>query len=335
MHEVTGFSGTVVPLSAGGAAQPAKEVALSQCLAGWGRVSSLRSVAKLSLYFAICAALVAAILLLRGWLPILLCQVLLGLMYAHGLELTHECLHGSMFRSARLNRLFGFVTGLPMLVSFTHYKYQHFHHHRYVGTKDDKELFDYREDSLRNPLRLLGRAVNLSRIPTFFTVLFGMINGRYPEIFGKMEQRRTAPRQELFLEYLVLAAVFVVALGLTVSGYTKVFLLVWFIPWLAFGELFHFLIELPEHLGRDRTKKNIYINSRSYTCNSLWAYIVNGNNFHVEHHLYPQVTIHNLGRLNERLDAEAHHTAPSYLATLKQVFAKSTEVDMAPQEIAS
>lgn len=302
-----------------------------QSLAAWTKVAPTRSTLKFLVYFAAAALLVTAILSLKAWLPILICQMLLGLVYAHGLELTHECLHDSMFRSSRLNRLMGFMVGLPMLVSFTHYKYQHLHHHRYVGTDKDKELFDYKEESLHNPFRLLARAANLSRIPTFFSTLFRMARGTYPETFENL--RATAQRQ-LLVEYLAIAATFTVALALTVSRSTDAFLLAWFIPWLAFGEIFHFLIELPEHLGRDRTQKNIFVNSRSYSTNGVWSYIVNGNNFHVEHHLYPRVAIHNLSALNIQLDAQARHTASSYLSAVKQIFSADAELDTASSQTA-
>jgi hypothetical protein len=30
-----------------------------------------------------------------------------------------------------------------MMVSYSHYKYQHLHHHLFLGTPDDKEIVDY------------------------------------------------------------------------------------------------------------------------------------------------------------------------------------------------
>jgi fatty acid desaturase len=298
-------------------------------LARWSRIAPARSSLKLALYLGAVAVLITESVSLTVWLPVLICQLLLGLAYAHGLELMHECLHDSMFRSARMNRLVGFLVGLPMLVSFTHYKYQHLHHHRYVGTDKDKELFDYKEASLRNPFSLLIRAANLSRIPTFFCTLFRMFRGTYPAIFEKMRGRA---RRQLLLEYIAMAALFMTGLALTVGGLTDLVLLAWFIPWLLFGEMFHFLIELPEHLGRDRTNKNIFINSRSYLCNPLWRYIVNGNNYHVEHHLFPRVAIHNLGALNVALHAQARHTLSSYLSAVRQIFS-SGELDAVSRQI--
>src|ERR1043166_623819 len=103
-------------------------------LSEWSKRNALRSTIKVLIYVGGAAALITGILSFEGWAPILLCQMLLGLVYAHGVELVHECLHHNMFRHPLLNRLFGSLAGMPMLVSYSHCKYQHLHHHKYVGT---------------------------------------------------------------------------------------------------------------------------------------------------------------------------------------------------------
>ena len=77
-----------------------------------------------------------------------------------------------MFERNIYNRIAGFLTGAPMLVSYTHYRFQHLHHHRFIGTDKDKELFDYDPKSLRNPVTFVLRGLNLWRVPRFFMTLF-------------------------------------------------------------------------------------------------------------------------------------------------------------------
>src|SRR5438128_669073 len=48
--------------------------------------------------------------------------VLLGLMYAHLIELQHQALHGVGFRSQWWNRVIGSLLGVPMLVSYTDFQ---------------------------------------------------------------------------------------------------------------------------------------------------------------------------------------------------------------------
>src|SRR5689334_17031955 len=146
-------------------------LSLREMLRIWSQRSQGRSAIKLGIYGFSCALLGFGILTSQTWPSILFFQMLLGLAYAHGLELTHEALHHNMFERNTYNRILGFITGAPMLVSYSHYRFQHLHHHRFVGTERDKELFDYDAKSLRNPLAFFARAWNLMRIPRFFMTL--------------------------------------------------------------------------------------------------------------------------------------------------------------------
>jgi fatty acid desaturase len=278
----------------------------------WLQRDLSRSALKVGVWAFACVGLGTVILTAENWLLVLVSQALLGLSFAHGLELTHEALHHNMFRHRSVNRVVGRITAAPLLVSYSHYRYQHLHHHRAVGTEHDKELIDYRESLRASPGRFLMRAFNVARIPLFLGNLVAMLRGNFPQVLSTAEARR-----EVLSEYLVLASLLGAALAAILSGYGTAVVMVWIVPWLVFGELFHFLIELPEHLGCDKAKRDGFVNTRSYRTSRLWNYITNGNNYHVEHHLYPRVAVHHLGDLNERLDAERGYTLPSYAAALR------------------
>jgi fatty acid desaturase len=288
---------------------------LREMLRVWSQRSQLRSIVKLGLYGTACALLAVGILVSESWSFLLCFEMLLGVVFAHGLELTHEALHHNMFERNRYNRIVGFLTGAPMLVSYTHYRFQHLHHHRFIGTGKDKELFDYDPSSLRNPVAFISRALNLSRVPRFFITLFEMWRGHYPEALTTDARRR-----DVLVEYTIIASVFVVAVLASVLRITDIFLILWFIPWLVFGEAFHFVIELPEHIGCDKNKRDIYINARTYRTNPIFRYIINGNNFHVEHHLYPYVAVQNLSHLSAYLEADGRKPTPSTFAAFREVF---------------
>jgi fatty acid desaturase len=154
------------------------------------------------------------------------------------------------------------------------------------------------------------------RIPSFFKTLIRMWRGKFPEVFATPAQQNDA-----VVEYTIIASVFVLALALTLTGVTKFFLLMWFIPWLVFGEFFHFLIELPEHIGCDKTNRDVRVNTRTYRTNPVWFYITNGNNYHIEHHLYPHVAVHKLRDLCTYLEREGVTPVPSTFAAFRALFA--------------
>lgn len=107
----------------------------------------------------------------------LLGMIGLGMLYAHVAEFQHELLHGHGFRSPTLNRCLGFICGLPMLNSYSQYRYQHLKHHRYLGTERNTEHFQYPYAGIDNPMRLAAAALSLNRykalIPTMAKAMWG------------------------------------------------------------------------------------------------------------------------------------------------------------------
>lgn len=280
----------------------------------WTDVLPIRSCAKVGIFLTLVVGLSLAIAHAVTWPLILFLQCLLGVTFAHGLELQHEALHGQLFQSKLLSRLVGFLLGAPMLVSFTHYQRQHLHHHRYLGTDKDQEIFDYDATLLTGPVAFFIRGWNLARIPSFLLTVLDMLQRRYPRTVRSHQARRQFSR-----EYIALAGLLLLGVSLVMTGVTRLPLIIWFIPWLLFGETAHFLIELPEHLGCDKSSTNVYESTRSYATNWLMEYVVNGNNYHVEHHLFPFVSVHHLAKVRELIRPQLTNYLPSYRAAVVHV----------------
>lgn len=283
------------------------------------KVDRVHSFAKLLTYFALVVFLSVGIIFLQDWKLIIILQLLLGITFAHGLELQHECLHHNFFHSKILNRFFGFLFGVPMLVSYTHYRVQHLHHHKYLGTEKNAEIFDYDESSLENFNKLFVRAWNFARVPTFFSTLFNLMKGKYPEVFSTEKAKK-----DVLIEYLVLVTIFLTLFSISVFDVSLIPLKIWFVPWLVFGEFFHFLIELPEHIYCNKTTTDVFLNTRSIETNSIINYITNGNNYHVEHHLYPSVAVHNLEKVHHTIRHKIEYLSVSYFDFFLETFQKAT-----------
>jgi len=284
-------------------------------LRGLIRQNPTLSAVKIGLYLVAIAALAAAAAANFGTVSNILIVIGLGITFAHGLELQHEALHGNLFHSRKINAIAGTVLGAPMLVSFTHYRSCHFHHHRFVGTPRDAELFDYSIRSLRNPVALFVRAWNLQRIPRFVVTLLGLLQNDFPDPVP------VAQRKRLLAEYAGLAALLLAGLYLVFAGGHSILLAIWFIPWLCIAEPIHFLFELPEHLGCDAKNSDILRNTRSYPSNRLWAYLTNHNNFHIEHHLYPKIPSHRLRLLHEAVGGAQGHCSRNYAEAVREIVA--------------
>ena len=86
--------------------------------------------------FLMAVAIVPALAALEPWAP-LAAVPLIGLsMYRLTLAM-HDCIHGTLFRSARANRVCGIVMGALSGIEFHAFARLHWMHHRTAGQHDD------------------------------------------------------------------------------------------------------------------------------------------------------------------------------------------------------
>lgn len=237
----------------------------------------------------------------------------LGLMYAHGVELQHQCLHNTAFSNNKLNRAVGVVLGLPLLVSYSDYRLQHLRHHKLLGTEQDREFFAYGYDRL-DSWRVL--------IPHFFMVrhyvaTFGFI---WKSLLGKLERdARPKAVRKIMNEYRLMAVMLVAFIVLSVVFETWLFVGVFLLPLLV-GIPTHALIELPEHIGCERSTTDVRHNTRTIRAGRFATWFVNGNNYHVEHHWLPDVPNERLPQLHDMVQDDIEYFDQSYWAFYRDFF---------------
>jgi fatty acid desaturase len=274
-------------------------------------------VVKLLILGGIVSLCVGTVLVAQG-LVALPAQIVLGIMYAHAVELQHQCLHGTAFRGKRLNRVVGIFLGLPMLVSWAHYRARHLWHHWWVGTPQDTEFFSYAR-GFNSWTSLLRQAFSLHRYRGVFRHMRDALCGRACPDARKPEEAR-----HIRQEYLLMAALLVAA-GLCTVGFRSTLLLeLWLVPLLVSAEATHYLIELPEHFHCDPHTQDVLLNTRTIVGSPFSRWLTNGNNFHVEHHYHAGVPIDQLAALHPLLAPHMHYLVPSYWAFYSSLLPKGT-----------
>ena len=264
---------------------------------------------KLSLYVALILTF-GTLTVLLPWPLKLLPQLLLGAMFAHGVELEHELIHQNHFGGG-WRRWVGTLLGLPMLVDFARYRVTHSHHHRALGTADDEESFAYDFEQLATPA---GLALHLSMVGHYRAVLKRMglalrcDRTALQTDMGKAGRSLTSARlAEIHQGYLVLAAAIALAVGLSIGFQTTLALQLWAVP-LLFASPIHALVELPEHWGCQTHSTDTLVNTRTILPSPLMDWFTNGNCWHVEHHAKPAMPMHQLPQLHS-----THATQIKYL----------------------
>ena len=241
--------------------------------------------------------------------------LILGLFYGHFTELQHELLHGHGFRSERINRALGFICGLFMFSSYSHYRHHHLAHHRHLGTERNSEFFAYPNRGLDGPLKLACAALDPSRFGRIArSMMNGLLSRPAADIDDSVVARRVSNEYAAYAVILAVAAIYTIATGdITV-------VLAWWLPLLLVAEPTHYLIELPEHFGLDaHGSRNVRENTRSIEANLIARWFTNGNNLHTTHHMMAGVPMSRCHKLHTAIRDDLAVVEPSYLTFYTRV----------------
>jgi fatty acid desaturase len=287
----------------------------SMNLSELGRVKAAPFLFRLSICVLLAGGSMVLIVATRGVLSFV-GMFLLGLIYAHAVELQHQALHSTAFPSKFWNRLVGYFLGLPMLVSYSDYQHSHLQHHRLLGTKDDREFFNYGYDHLTSLKPLLRHLLMVGHYRDVSRFIFNAVLGRTRPGISK---RETAVHVRS--EYQGMAILIALMVGLSIYFKTGLFLKIWFIPLLVAIPT-HALIELPEHWGRDHGTLDVRSNTRTIRASWFGYWFTNGNNYHIEHHWLPAVPNDRFPELHRAISDEIEvDTYPAfYLRFLKELY---------------
>jgi len=244
-----------------------------------------------------------------GTVGVVVGVVILAATYTHMVELQHQCLHHSAFRTTRWHRIVGIPLGLPMLVSYSHYRVRHLQHHRFLGTPNDSEFFGF---DTRQPITwgsLLEGAFDYARLITVVREIGAATVGRWQYTQGQISPRR---RKAVITEYRLMGALLLGLVVLCAFGGEPAIVQFWFMP-LVVAAPIHFMVELPEHVLCESDTQDVLRNTRSITGSKLTTWFTNGNNLHVEHHAAMTVPINRLRGRHAEVLRTARHVDRSYV----------------------
>ena len=227
--------------------------------------------------------------------------VLLNFLYAG----QHELSHWTVFRTRRLNmvwgRLFGFVLFYPRDFD----QIQHGAHHRYTQEwARDGELARDRYTLLSYALWMLGSSYWYTRWRRIVRFGLGIVTEPYIPA-----GRRADVIREARLHLLGYAAIAVVSVAC--GSWAAV--LYWLAPMLA-TKVVHQLQNTIEHLGLPHAP-DILANTRSTRTNAVMRWMCWNMQYHTAHHAFPGVPFHRLPALHEQLFT-ARGTAPPSMGYL-------------------
>lgn len=273
--------------------------------------------AKFALSVGVIALCWALIAWQPGWPVTVTAALVAGLMFAHLVELQHECLHEHAFRSRTRNRIFGIACGVFMLSSFWHYKHDHLRHHAFLGTAQNREFFNYK---FRDLDRWHGAGFALAALNL----------GRYRTTGADMARawsRRPIPgvpraldAGKIKTEYRLLAVLVAAAIAFTAATGDLFLVWAWLLPAILVAEPTHFMIELPEHFGLNtQSDPNVLTNTRTIKASRFAQWFTNYNNLHTAHHYHQGVPMAQIEGLHTLIADRVVPVESSYWAFYRKV----------------
>lgn len=211
--------------------------------------------------------------------------------------LSHDGHHYLLFRDRGANHAANVLLCVPLLHSPSAYRVLHDLHHRFLGGPGDPD--EYRNYTSDARLRWALHWVRL----TIGTLV-------YMPLIPVVAWRRAGPvdRRAIAIEYASMAAVWFAAFALVPIG---VLLQVWLIPGVVVGYISAVRAVAQHALTPEGDP---LLASRSVQSNAVVSFFLLNENYHLEHHLFPEIPSYHLPRLRALLRSRLPHTveAQSY-----------------------
>jgi fatty acid desaturase len=242
-----------------------------------------------------------------GWPAVVIYGFSLATMFAP----VHEGVHRTAFASQALNDAVAWGAGVLSFYNSTFYRRYHQWHHRYTRIAGkDPEMEEPTPQSLGDYLW------KISGIPWWRD----KIRGHWQLALGQTAEMPYIPdaaRSAVMRSTQWQLAVYGIAIALSIGFRQPWFLQYWLLP-LAIGQPLLRFILIAEHTGCSEDA-NALTNTR--TTRTLWPIrlLMWNMPFHAEHHLYPSIPFHALGKAHQQLAPHFSHVDPGYLAVNRRV----------------
>jgi fatty acid desaturase len=266
-------------------------------LRGLMRRTDRHALVNLGLWLALCAATGAGVVLVRHTLWLWPAMLLYGSVLCFAYAASHECAHGTAFRSRWLNEAVFWFTSLVFIEEPLYRRYSHAGHHTHTwfNRLDPQKPYG-------NPLRLsrylwstLGLAFYYDAAAQLFRHSRGRFTAQEIEFLPAEEIRRVVFNSR------VMSACYV-GLFIAAIAFEWPFIL-YFIPRFLGGCIVNLYINT-QHMCMAEDLADHRRTTRSIRGGRLERLLYWNMNYHIEHHLFPAVPFHALPRLNAEIGSQ-------------------------------
>ena len=241
--------------------------------------------------------------------------LLYGGIWVFATSVVHETAHGTAFRNRTLNEAVLFVSGFMVQQTPCLLRYVHTRHHSHTAlVGKDPEII------LTNPMTwrdfIVKELIDLGSIWYFVKATAALAVGRPTRdatdcIPAAVMRRAVIEAQAYMLAYLA-----IIAWALAVQSWLPVLML---IAPRVFGAPTHGVILATQHFGMAQNIPDHRHTTRTMAVNPALRMLYWNMNYHIEHHLFPQVPFHALPALHEAVRDQCPPPTGGILGAMSEI----------------
>ena len=252
------------------------------------------------IWFGLLLAFGLAGLMLWGSAWAIIPFALYGVIYASTSDSRwHESGHGTAFKTDWLNNALYEIASFMVSRESVLWRWSHARHH-----SDTIIVGRDREIGAQRPISLAGTALKLVNLPYLFKFYSSVLRHATGRITP--EERTYIPASEfgkVFWRARIYLLIYLAVIGLAIATRSILPLLFIGLPNL-YGAWLQMIYGLQQHAGLAEDVLDHRLNTRTVYLNPINRYLYWNMGYHVEHHMFPMVPYHALGKLHELMKAD-------------------------------
>lgn len=236
----------------------------------------------------------------------------------------HELIHRTVFKKLFLNQVFLKLFAFLTWNNYIYFEESHKRHHQYT-------LFNNLDQEIIMPLSITKKDwlfLLTFNFPTFYKTLKALIQNSFGKINGawglKLFEKDELKRKKLFnVARMILIGHSLLFLIFILYEHYELIFIITLAPFIA--NWLNRILGISQHIGMSTNTSDFRLNSTTIRLNWFLSRLYSNMNYHIEHHLYPNVPFYNLPVLSDQIKSFLPHPIVGILNVFKYVFKKPKE----------
>lgn len=241
--------------------------------------------------------------------------LLYGGIWVFATSIVHETSHGTAFRNRALNETVLFIFGFMVQQTPSLLRYVHARHHSHTAlVGEDPEII------LTNPMTwrdfIIKELIDLGSIWYFVKATAGLAIGRPTQDAADCIPAQGMFRAVIEAQVYMLAYLGVILWSFVAQSWLPVLMLI--LPRL-FGAPTHGVILATQHFGMAQDIPDHRHTTRTMRVNPALRLLYWNMNYHVEHHIFPQIPFHALPALHKAVGDQCPPPTQGVFGAMKEI----------------